>query len=60
MTRQEIYKTLKGTYPNATNIFPNQFGEWDVEIEFETEVLVISFKAEGDKLRCVGEMTVEQ
>ena len=60
MERKEIFKILKKTHPEATNIFKNEFGLWDVEIEDEFEIVTLTYKVEGTKLRFVGEMIVEQ
>ena len=60
MERKEIFKILKKTHPEATNIFKDQFGLWNVEIEDEFEIVNLAYKVEGTKLRFVGEMIVEQ
>ena len=37
MKRKEVYQILRKRHPEATNIAPNEFGLWDVDIEDEFE-----------------------
>ena len=60
MERKEIFKMLKETHPEATNISKNEFGLWDVEIEDDYEIVTLTYAVEGTRLRFIGEMTVEQ
>ena len=61
MTRKEIYSTLKDFHPNFTNIGMNECGSsWYVDIEDNFEVVTLTYKVEGDKLRFIGRITVEQ
>ena len=60
MKRKEVYQILRKSHPEATNIAPNEFGLWDVDIEDEFEITTLTYKVEGTGLRFIGEMTVEQ
>ena len=60
MKRKEVYQMLRKSHPEATNIAPNEFGLWDVDIEDEFEITTLTYKVEGDCLRFIGEMIVEQ
>lgn len=60
MERKEIFKMLKETHPGATNIYKNEFGLWDIEIEDDYEIVTLTYAVEGTQLRFIGEMTVEQ
>ena len=60
MTRTEIYSRLRKMYPEATNICQDDFGNWDVEIEDEFEILSITYTVVDGKLIVIAEMTVEQ
>ena len=60
MQRKEIYRILRKSHPQATNIAPNEFGLWDVDIEDEFEITTLTYKVEGDLLRFIGEIIVEQ
>jgi hypothetical protein len=60
MDRKDIIEVLQKTHPEATNLFKDKFGLWNVEIEDEFEIVNLAYKVEGTKLRFVGEMIVEQ
>ena len=60
MKRKEVYQMLRKRHPQATNIAPNEFGLWDVDIEDEFEITTLTYNVEGTRLRFIGEMTVEQ
>jgi hypothetical protein len=55
MTRTEVYSTLKKNHPDATNIYKNQFGEWEVDIEEEYEVVTLTYKVVESDLRFISE-----
>jgi hypothetical protein len=60
MKRKEVYQILRKRHPEATNIAPNEFNLWDVDIEEEFVITTLTYKAEGTGLRFIGEMIVEQ
>jgi hypothetical protein len=60
MIRNQVYKTLKKAHPEATNIALNEFGLWEVDIEDDFEIITLTYKVEGKRLRFIGEQVVEQ
>ena len=60
MNRKEVYSALRHLHQNATNIGMNEFGTWDVDIEDEYEVVTLTYKVEGNKLRFIGTITAQQ
>ena len=60
MTDAQIRNKLAKIHPDYTYIGQNEYGLWDVEFEDEFELVMLTYKVEGERLRFIGEMTVEQ